>query len=76
MAIKSSALKKKGIAGKLFSRTSPVWGMAMSIGLVLLQIIGSRYVKEKKIKMTASDLKTAFKGGLLSHFGLGKKRFF
>jgi hypothetical protein len=76
MAIKSNALKKKGIFGKALSRTSPIWGIAMSIGFVLLQIIGSRYVTEKKIKMTGSDLKTALKGGLLSHFGLSRKKYF
>ncbi|MFN8575764.1 MAG: hypothetical protein U0354_02805 [Candidatus Sericytochromatia bacterium] len=58
----------------LFKRSSPIWGIALSIGLTLLQIIGSRYIREKQLKITKTDFKDAFKGGLFGHFGFGKKK--
>lgn len=61
-------------AKTLFKRSSPVWGIALSIGLTLLQIIGSRYIREKQLKLTKNDFKDAVKGGIFGHFGFGKKK--
>lgn len=64
----------KSFAKKIFKRSSPIWSILLTVGITLVQVVGSRYIKEKKLKVTGSDLKTAFAGGVLGYFGLGSKK--
>lgn len=66
----------KSLGKKIFKRSSPVWAILLTVGATLIQVVGSRYIKEKKIKVTGSDLKTAVVGGFLGYFGLGGKKKF
>lgn len=64
----------KSFGKKIFMRSSPIWAILFAVGVSLIQVVGSRYIKEKKIKVTGTDIKTALTGGVLGYFGFGGKR--
>ncbi len=66
----------RSLGKKIFMRSSPVWSILLMVGASLLQVVGSRYLKEKKLHVTRSDVKTAMMGGVLGYFGfVGKRKF-
>ena len=66
-------IKNKVIGRRSPLKYAPLWTILLTVVATLAQVIGTRYIKEKELRFTKSDFKSAFVGAILGYFGFGSR---
>lgn len=67
--IRNRALTKKSV----LTRYAPFWTILLTAVATLAQVVGTRYIQERKLRFTRNDFKSAFVGSILGYFGFGSR---
>ncbi|MBC7475628.1 MAG: hypothetical protein H7263_15180 [Candidatus Sericytochromatia bacterium] len=66
-------IKNKEYKRSVLTKYSPLWIILLTVATTLIQVVGTRYIKEQKLTFTKSDIKSALIKSIVGYFGFGSK---